>query len=83
MLFALAYSPEQPSIDQIASELGANGLPYSLPIHPNLVHLTIGLFVIAIAFDRCRRLQYANQIFHRPVLCRKLLDLFEVLEARR
>ena len=51
MLFALAYSPEQPSIDQIASELGANGLPYSLPIHPNLVHLTIGLFVIAIAFD--------------------------------
>jgi len=51
MLFALAYSPEQPSIDQIASELGANGLPYSLPIHPNLVHLTIGLFVVAIAFD--------------------------------
>jgi len=31
--------------------LGANDLPYSLPIHPNLVHLTIGLFVIAIAFD--------------------------------
>jgi uncharacterized membrane protein len=33
------------------SGLGANDLPYSLPIHPNLVHLTIGLFVIAIAFD--------------------------------
>ncbi|MBU6354633.1 MAG: DUF2231 domain-containing protein [Cyanobacteria bacterium REEB498] len=31
--------------------LGPNDLPYSLPIHPNLVHLTIGLFVIAIAFD--------------------------------
>ncbi len=31
--------------------LGVNDLPYSLPIHPNLVHLTIGLFVIAIAFD--------------------------------
>jgi len=31
--------------------LGANDLPYTLPIHPNLVHLTIGLFVIAIAFD--------------------------------
>jgi uncharacterized membrane protein len=31
--------------------LGPNGLPYSLPIHPNLVHLTIGLFIIAIAFD--------------------------------
>lgn len=32
-------------------ELGPNDLPYRLPIHPNLVHLTIGLFVIAIAFD--------------------------------
>ena len=38
-------------IDQIANQLGPNGLPYYLPIHPNLVHLTIGLFVIAIAFD--------------------------------
>ena len=43
-------APEQP-IEQLASRLGPNGLPYSLPIHPNLVHLTIGLFVIAIAFD--------------------------------
>jgi len=49
--WALAYAPEASPIDQIASELGANGLPYTLPIHPNLVHLTIGLFVIAIAFD--------------------------------
>lgn len=31
--------------------MGANGLPYALPIHPNLVHFTIGLFVIAISFD--------------------------------
>lgn len=31
--------------------LGANGLPYGLPIHPNLVHLTLGLFIVAIAFD--------------------------------
>ncbi|MBE9154659.1 DUF2231 domain-containing protein [Cyanobium sp. LEGE 06113] len=31
--------------------LGPNDLPYALPIHPNLVHFTIGLFVIAIAFD--------------------------------
>ena len=38
-------------IFQISKSLGANELPYSLPIHPNLVHLTIGLFVIAIAFD--------------------------------
>ncbi|MFN9872791.1 MAG: DUF2231 domain-containing protein [Cyanobacteriota bacterium] len=33
------------------SALAANGLPYTQPIHPNLVHFTIGLFVIAIAFD--------------------------------
>ncbi|NEZ59064.1 DUF2231 domain-containing protein [Adonisia turfae] len=31
--------------------MGVNGLPYSLPIHPNLVHLTLGLFIAAIAFD--------------------------------
>ncbi|MEL6552878.1 MAG: DUF2231 domain-containing protein [Cyanobacteria bacterium J06621_11] len=28
-----------------------NGLPYVVPIHPNLVHLTLGLFIVAIAFD--------------------------------
>ena len=38
-------------ISQLASWLGANDLPYSLPIHPNLVHFTIGLFVISVAFD--------------------------------
>lgn len=38
-------------IDQIRDQLGANGLPYPLPIHPNLVHLTLGLFIAAIAFD--------------------------------
>jgi uncharacterized membrane protein len=38
-------------IDQLGSQLGANGLPYSIPIHPNLVHLTLGLFIVAIAFD--------------------------------
>jgi uncharacterized membrane protein len=31
--------------------LGVNGLPYEIPIHPNLVHLTLGLFIVAIAFD--------------------------------
>jgi uncharacterized membrane protein len=31
--------------------LGVNGLPYIMPIHPNLVHLTLGLFIVAIAFD--------------------------------
>ncbi|MEO1134681.1 MAG: DUF2231 domain-containing protein [Cyanobacteria bacterium J06639_1] len=30
---------------------GTNGLPYVVPIHPNLVHLTLGLFIVAIAFD--------------------------------
>ncbi|NJR64274.1 MAG: DUF2231 domain-containing protein [Leptolyngbyaceae cyanobacterium CRU_2_3] len=38
-------------IDQIRAQLGANGLPYPIPIHPNLVHLTLGLFIAAIAFD--------------------------------
>lgn len=38
-------------IDQLADQLGANGLPYGIPIHPNLVHLTLGLFIVAIAFD--------------------------------
>ncbi|MCP9888910.1 DUF2231 domain-containing protein [Cyanobium sp. ATX 6A2] len=35
----------------VAEQLGPNQLPYALPIHPNLVHFTIGLFVIAIVFD--------------------------------
>lgn len=38
-------------INQLEGQLGANGLPYSIPIHPNLVHLTLGLFIAAIAFD--------------------------------
>ncbi|MGF1518974.1 MAG: DUF2231 domain-containing protein [Nodosilinea sp.] len=38
-------------IDQMSSQLGPNGLPYMLPIHPNLVHLTLGLFIVAISFD--------------------------------
>lgn len=38
-------------IDQLSGQLGANGLPYSIPIHPNLVHLTLGLFIMGIMFD--------------------------------
>lgn len=38
-------------IDQVGKQLGSNGLPYPIPIHPNLVHLTLGLFIMAIAFD--------------------------------
>ena len=45
--FATIASP----INDIADSLGANNLPYAIPLHPNLVHLTIGLFAIAIAFD--------------------------------
>jgi uncharacterized membrane protein len=38
-------------IDQLTDSLGANGLPYNIPVHPNLVHLTIGLFIIGMTFD--------------------------------
>lgn len=38
-------------IDQVSEQFGVNGLPYAVPIHPNLVHLTLGLFIVAIAFD--------------------------------
>jgi uncharacterized membrane protein len=38
-------------INLLSSTLGPNGLPYPIPIHPNLVHLTLGLFIIAIVFD--------------------------------
>lgn len=38
-------------IDQLSAQIGANGLPYTIPIHPNLVHLTIGLFIIGMTFD--------------------------------
>ena len=38
-------------LNQMRDHLGENGLPYAIPIHPNLVHLTLGLFISAIAFD--------------------------------
>ncbi|MEH2192999.1 MAG: DUF2231 domain-containing protein [Nostoc sp.] len=38
-------------IDQLRLRLGANGLPYEIPVHPQFVHLTLGLFIIAIIFD--------------------------------
>ncbi|WP_427161608.1 DUF2231 domain-containing protein [Aliinostoc sp. HNIBRCY26] len=38
-------------IEQLRLRLGANGLPYEIPMHPKLVHLTLGLFIIAILFD--------------------------------
>ncbi|MEA5532758.1 DUF2231 domain-containing protein [Crocosphaera sp. XPORK-15E] len=39
------------AINLLQARLGANGLPYTIPVHPNLVHLTLGLFIIAIVFD--------------------------------
>lgn len=38
-------------IDQLGLRLHPNGLPYEIPIHPQLVHLTLGLFITAILFD--------------------------------
>ncbi|HYP04513.1 MAG TPA: DUF2231 domain-containing protein [Cyanobium sp.] len=49
-MVAAPLSCERP-IEQLAGQLGPNQLPYGVPIHPNLVHFTIGLFVIAIVFD--------------------------------
>lgn len=37
--------------EELGFKLRANQLPYEVPIHPQLVHLTLGLFIIAIAFD--------------------------------
>ncbi len=51
LLLEITTLPAGSPIHQLASWLGPNDLPYSLPIHPTLVHFTIGLFVIAIAFD--------------------------------
>lgn len=39
------------AVPAVSDQLGPNQLPYALPVHPNLVHFTIGLFVIAIVFD--------------------------------
>ena len=38
-------------LEQLWFKVGANSLPYEFPIHANLVHLTLGLFIIAIVFD--------------------------------
>lgn len=44
-------APLTEQLRQIGLQIGANGLPYRLPIHPNLVHLTLGLFIVAVLFD--------------------------------
>ena len=51
-------------VKQLGLDLGANGLPYEFPIHPILVHFTLGLFIIAIIFD------WAGTLFslEKPIL---------------
>lgn len=62
-------------VNQLWFKLGANGLPYEVPIHPNLVHMTLGLFIIAIAFD------IAGNLFpiERPIF--KFLSLTAIREG--
>jgi uncharacterized membrane protein len=62
-------------LDQLWFKVGANGLPYAVPIHPQLVHLTLGLFIIAIAFD------IAGALFplEQPIL--KFLSLTAIREG--
>jgi uncharacterized membrane protein len=57
----------------IGLNLGANGLPYALPLHPKLVHLTLGLFIIAVIFD------IAGNLFP---LERPLFKVFAVTASR-
>jgi uncharacterized membrane protein len=60
-------------------KLGANGLPYGIPIHPQLVHFTLGLFIIAIAFDIIGTLFPLEQsIFKFLALPTLRKNLFEV-----
>ena len=51
-------------IKQLGLDIGANGLPYAFPIHPILVHFTLGLFIIAVIFD------WAGTLFplEKPIL---------------
>ncbi len=57
----------------VSLALGANQLTYELPLHPTLVHLTLGLFIIAIIFD------LAGNLFS---LERPLLKAFAVTALR-
>jgi uncharacterized membrane protein len=60
-------------LKQLGIELGVNGLPYRFPLHPNFVHLTLGLFIIAIAFD------FAGTLFP---LERSILKFFSMPVSR-
>ena len=47
----LLLSPSSITDASSGLNLGINGLPYLLPIHPNLVHFTVGLLVLSVFFD--------------------------------
>ena len=51
-------------LKQLGIDLGVNGLPYRFPIHPNLVHFSLGLFIIGVFFD------FAGTFFplERPII---------------
>jgi uncharacterized membrane protein len=66
-------------IEQVSHQMGANGLPYTIPIHPNLVHLTLGLFIIGIIFDVAAVLYPLEKpIFKSLGLAVERTQLFEV-----
>jgi uncharacterized membrane protein len=50
-MIGLLNGPLSVLLLDIGLKLGANRLPYDLPLHPKLVHLTLGLFIIAVTFD--------------------------------
>jgi len=66
-------------IEQLGEQVGVNGLPYSVPIHPNLVHLTLGLFIVAIGFDIVGALfPLEKPVFKFLAIPAKRSDFFDV-----
>jgi len=66
-------------INQLSGQLGPNGLPYSIPIHPNLVHLTLGLFIIGITFDIAGALfPFQKWVFKFLAISVERTNLFDV-----
>jgi uncharacterized membrane protein len=50
-MIRLLSAPLSDLLLDVGLKLGPNRLPYELPLHPKLVHLTLGLFIIAVIFD--------------------------------
>ena len=66
-------------INQVSAQMGANGLPYTIPIHPNLVHLTLGLFIVGVIFDLVAVLFPINHFLFKSLgLTVNRAQLFEV-----